>query len=286
MILDPNQYEYRMTQIQFRLLRDFVYKQCGLWFEDTQINLFKNRLMERLKALDITSFNKYYYYLLYDKNRDEEFSNIIDLLTTNETYFFREKSQLKAFSDEILPEIRETKRGIISPELKVWSAGCSTGEEAYTIAMLIMETSLFLGWDIDILATDISPRVLSVGRKGIYSRSSFRSSDPYFVDKYFTKEDYGHKIKDSIKKYVDFARLNLIDQNRLNLIRNMDVIFCRNVIIYFDMEIKKKVIESLYNCLRPDGYLLLGHSESLASISTKFELRHLQYDMVYQKKKL
>lgn len=286
MMFNNNDSEYRMNKIQFRLLRDFVYKQCGLYFEDHQINLFKSRLVERLKALDISSFNKYYYYLLYDKNRDEEFLNITDLLTTNETYFFREKSQLRAFSEEILPMIRESKRGVISPEIKIWSAGCSTGEEAYTIAMLILETNLFLGWDIDILATDISPRVLSVGRKGIYSKSSFRSCDSYFIEKYFTKEDYGHKVKDSIKKYVDFARLNLFDKNRLNLIRNMDVIFCRNVIIYFDREAKIKVINSLYDCLKPDGFLLLGHSESLANISTKFELKHLKYDMVYKKKKL
>lgn len=286
MIFDSDNYEYRMNPIQFRLLRDFVYKQCGLWFEDSQISFFRNRLIDRLKALDISSFNKYYYYLLYDKNREDEFLNITDLLTTNETYFFREKSQLKAFSEEILPIIREEKRGVISPEIKIWSAGCSTGEEAYTIAMLILETNLFLGWDIDILATDISPRVLSIGRKGIYSKSSFRTCEQYFMDNYFTKDEYGYRVKDSIKKYVDFARLNLLDKNRLNLIRNMDVIFCRNVIIYFDLEAKKKVIESLYECLKPNGFLLLGHSESLANISTKFELRHFQYDMVYQKKKL
>ncbi len=286
MITQPDQFLYRMNPIQFRLLRDFIYRQCGLWFDDSQMNFFKNRLVDRLKALDITSFNKYYYYILYDKNRDEEFLNIIDILTTNETYFFREKSQLKAFSEEILPLIRQDSRGTESPELKIWSAGCSTGEEAYTVAMLILETKQFPGWDIDILATDISPRVLSIGRKGIYSKSSFRSCEPYYIDKYFTKDEFGYRIKDSVRRYVDFARLNLLDKNRLNLIRNMDVIFCRNVIIYFDLEAKKKVIESLYDCLKPNGFLLLGHSESLASISTKFELRHFQYDMVYQKKKL
>jgi chemotaxis protein methyltransferase CheR len=205
----------------------------------------------------------------------------MDILTTNETYFFREGFQLKAFTDEILPELKVLKER--ERTLRIWSAGCSTGEEPYTIAMLLLELNCFPGWRIEIVGSDISQRVVQVARKGIYTKSSFRSTDERYLKRFFTETPEGYRICDQVRELVTISHMNLFDANRLALLGKMDIIFCRNVIIYFDLASKKRVIESFHHMLREGGYLLLGHSESLMNISTAFALRHLKNDMVYQK---
>jgi len=167
--------------------------------------------------------------------------------------------------------------------LRVWSAGCSTGEEPYTITMLINEKGNFSGWDIEIYGSDINQRVLQTARKGIYRKNSFRTTERYYIQKYFTEEDGFFQINDSVKKHVNFSYLNLLDPFKTRFLGNMDVIFCRNVLIYFDTESRRRVIENFYNRLVDGGYLLLGHAESLINISTAFHLKHLKNDMVYQK---
>ncbi len=266
----------------FRLLRDLIKNYCGIYFDDTSKYLLERRLSRRIGLLNLNDFKDYYRFLLYDSKREEELSAIMDILTVNETYFFREPNLLKAFSEEILPEIRERNQN--TRRLRIWSGGCSTGEEPYTIAMLILEDGRFLGWDIQIIGSDISQRVLQVARKGIYGRNSFRQTDEYYIKKYFRQEAEGlWRIKDSVKELVNFGYLNLLDPIRTKLIETMDVIFCRNVLIYFDMESRKKVIDMFYNKLRNGGYLLLGHAESLLNITTSFTMRHLKNDVVYQK---
>jgi chemotaxis protein methyltransferase CheR len=205
----------------------------------------------------------------------------MDILTTNETYFFREGFQLRAFTDEILPELIQLKQR--DKTLRIWSAGCSTGEEPYTIAMLMLELGCFQGWRIEIVGSDISLRVVQHARKGIYGKSSFRATEQRYIDRFFTEAEGGYRIKDEVRELVTITHMNLFDANRLALLGKMDVIFCRNVIIYFDNDSKMRVIESFYNTLRAGGYLLLGHSESLMNISTAFALKHLKNDMVYQK---
>jgi chemotaxis protein methyltransferase CheR len=207
----------------------------------------------------------------------------MDVLTTNETYFFREAFQLKAFTDEILPELMAEKEKKGERSLRIWSAGCSTGEEPYTIAMLLLELGCCKGWRVEIIGTDISHRVLQQARKAVYGKSAFRATDEAYIGRFFQEQDGSFKIADEVKELVTISHLNLFDQNRLALFGKMDVIFCRNVIIYFDQIAKKKVIEVFYRALREGGFLLLGHSESLMNISTAFALRHLRNDMVYQK---
>lgn len=167
--------------------------------------------------------------------------------------------------------------------MRIWSAGCSTGEEAYTIALIIHGQSTLKGWDIDIFASDISQKTISKARKGIYTQNSFRSVDEAIVNNYFTKENEKYKIMDTIKNMVTFGKVNIIDERKLVLLGEVDLIFCRNVLIYFDTEAKKKAINNFYNRLRKNGFLLLGHSESLLGLSTQFQLRHFINDMVYQK---
>lgn len=267
----------------FRLLRDFIHDYCGIFFDESSKFLLERRLSRRLEQHRLKNFQEYYHFLRYDRKREEELIILVDNLTTNETYFFRESPQLRAFSEEILPELREVlaNRKI----LRIWSAGCSTGEEPYTIAMLLLESGdWWRDWQVEILGSDINQRVLHTARKGVYKKSAHRVTSPEMLAKYFIEEEKGdYRIVDKVKELVSFSSVNLHDPAKTSLISNMDVIFCRNVIIYFDKEAKKKVIESFLGKLREGGYLLLGHSESLINISNAYVLRTLKNDMVYQK---
>ncbi|WP_136523482.1 CheR family methyltransferase [Geomonas ferrireducens] len=272
--------ELQLTEEEFRLIRDLIYNHCGLFFDDDSKYLLDRRLSQRVFHHNLSGFREYYQFLKYDRRKEEEVADIMDLLTTNETYFFREAFQLRAFTDEIVPELLKLKQR--ERTLRIWSAGCSTGEEPYTIAMLLLEMGLH-GWRIEIVGSDISHRVVQQARKGVYTKSSFRATEEHYLKRFFVETDEGYRICDEVRELVTISQMNLFDANRLALLGKMDVIFCRNVIIYFDQSSKKRVIESFYNTLRGGGYLLLGHSESLMNISTAFALKHLKNDMVYQK---
>ena len=270
-----------LSEDVFRLIRDVIKDFCGLYFDDSSIYLIQKRLTRRVRSHHLNDFRDYYRFILYDKNSEEELAAIMDILTVNETYFFREQNQLKAFSDEILDELKGKNKD--RKTLRIWSAGCSTGEEPYTIAMLVDEKPDFTGWDIEIHGSDINQRVLQAARKGIYRKNSFRTTEPYIINRYFKEEDGSYRITDSVKKNVNFSYLNLLDPFKMRFFGKMDVIFCRNVLIYFDNISRKKVIENFYDRLVDGGYLLLGHAESLMNISTAFTLKHFKNDMVYQK---
>ena len=270
-----------LSEDVFRLIRDIIKDYCGLYFDDSSLYLIEKRLSRRVKSHNLNDFRDYYRFIRYDKNTEEELSAIMDILTVNETYFFREQNQLKAFSEEILEELKATLKD--RKTLRIWSAGCSTGEEPYTITMLINEKNNFDGWNIEIHGSDINQRVLQTARKGTYTKNSFRTTDPYYLKKYFSEENGAFTINDRIKKHVNFSYLNLLDPVKTRFMGKMDVIFCRNVLIYFDNASRRRVIENFYDRLVDGGYLLLGHAESLINISTAFKLKHLKNDMVYQK---
>jgi chemotaxis protein methyltransferase CheR len=268
----------------FRLLRDLISDFCGLYFDESSKYIIERRLNRRLKLHMFDNFRDYYRFLLYDKRKEEELSAIVDILTVNETYFFREMNQLKAFSEEICQEMLTLKKN--EKKFRIWSAGCSSGEEPYTLAMLLLEQGdMFRGFDIEILGSDINRRVLQTARKGVYRKNSFRATDEYYIKKYFDPEGDGYKIKDRVKELVNFSYMNLLDPIKIKLIGMMDVILCRNVIIYFHPDSKKKLVFNFFQRLNDGGYLLLGHAESLINISTQFTLKHLKSDMVYQKPK-
>ncbi|HVR43522.1 MAG TPA: protein-glutamate O-methyltransferase CheR [Thermoanaerobaculia bacterium] len=265
----------------FRQLRDAIYGKSGLWFSDNSKYLLQKRLSPRARELNFDSFQKYFYFLQYDARSDAEYDRIFDLVTTNETYFFREPAQLAAFTEEIVPDILARKPG---RKVRIWSAGCSSGEEAYTIAMLLTDGGWYERAAFEIFATDINQQVLARARKGIYRESAFRATAEEVREKHFRQEDaHSWRIHDAIRNRVQFGRLNLYDPSRVSLVGSVDVIFCRNVIIYFDDASKKVVVGNFYQRLHQGGYLLLGHSESLISLSTQFKLKHLRNDMVYQK---
>jgi chemotaxis protein methyltransferase CheR len=273
-----------LSEEEFEDIRDFIHTHCGIYFDDNYKYIIEKRLINRIRENRLKNFRDYYYFLKYDKKKNEELNKVVDILTTNETYFFREEFRLKSFTDEILPAIRDKKLKEGIKDINIWSAGCSSGEEPYTIAILIKEKGFFENFNISIIATDISHRVLKLARRGVYPKYSFRTTDKIYIDKYFDVEEEGKwRIKDEIKNLVTFGHLNLLDSLKISLLRKMDVIFCRNVIIYFDNEARKRVIQSFYDKLEEGGYLLLGHSESLMNISTSFKLIQLKNDIVWQK---
>ena len=279
----PMDAEQVMSDEEFYLLRDCVYSHCGIFFDTDSKYLLERRLARRLIALNLTSFRDYYHYLKYNRKKDQELMDIMDILTTNETYFFREAFQLRAFTDEIIPELLHEKSSSGNRTLRIWSAGCSTGEEPYTIAMLLHGIAELRGWKIEIVGTDISQRVLQHARRAVYGKSAFRTTDEKYVRRFFVEQDDGIKVCDEIRNLVTISHLNLFDSNRMVMLGKMDLIFCRNVIIYFDLAAKKRVVESFFNTLYEGGYLLLGHSESLMNVTTQFTLRHFKNDMIYQK---
>ena len=265
----------------FRQLREQIYSRTGMFFADSSKYLLQKRLSPRARELNFDSFQKYFYFLQYDPRAEAEYDQIFDLVTTNETYFFREPAQLAAFTEEIVPEILSRKP---VKKVRIWSAGCASGEEPYSIAMMLTDAGLYRQASFEIFASDLNQTVLAKARKGCYRENSFRSTDPTTRERYFSKEQDGSwRISDAIRNRVSFGRLNIYDAALVGLLGTLDVVFCRNVIIYFNEKSKKVVVNNFYQRLSDGGYLLLGHSESLISLSTQFKLKHLKHDMVYQK---
>jgi chemotaxis protein methyltransferase CheR len=271
----------RMSLEDFRLLRDLVYEYAGLVYDESALMLFDRRLNERLEVLGLPNYQAYYKYLRFDAHNQAEMEEAVERLTTKETYFFRQEYQLRAFQSELLPRLQQANSR--SRRLLVWSAGCSTGEEAYTLACLILESGLFLGWDVRVIGTDLSRQCVAHARRGVYQQSSLRATSARDRARYFLELSDGFHVDDSVKKLCQFGQMNLFDSSRGNLVGRVDAIFCRNVLIYFDVRSRKRVIDNLYQRLSPGGYLMLGHSESLLNLSTAFELVHLRDDLVYRK---
>jgi chemotaxis protein methyltransferase CheR len=279
--LDDNRPE--MTAEEFRLLRDLVYDHCGILVRDDMKFVMERRLWPRLEALGLEDYGAYHRYLRYDTHRKAELEGAIEALTTNETYFFREPLQLRAFSEELLPLL--AARNERTRRLRIWSAGCASGEEAYTIAMLVKSSGLFdPGWDVEVYGTDISKRVLATARKAEFGPSSMRATPPDLALRFFDPVPPNRKkVKEEIRALVSFGHLNLLDAEMSQLVSRMDVIFCRNVMIYFDPPARRRVLKVFYEKLHEGGYLLLGHSESLISLTADFELVHLKNDLVYRR---
>lgn len=267
---------------EFRLLRDLVNQFCGIYFADDSAYVMERRLRERLRELGIDDFAEYYRYLQYHPRSEAELEAAAEVLTTNETYFFREAYQLRAFTDEILPVVRTRALSRGSKRLDVWSAGCSSGEEVYSIAMLIDSTGLFEGWDVRVFGNDISRRVLRKARSATYGSASFRAMIADY-EGYFIETDEGKQVHPRIRSMCHFGHLNLMNQRRVAIVGRVDVTFCRNVLIYFDDASRSKVLDTIYQRLNRGGFLLLGHSESLLHSSTAFEITQLRTDIVYRR---
>lgn len=270
----------RLRPEDFAVLRQIVNEHSGIMLSpETRITV-ERKLSERVVALGLPGFREYCGYLRMHPQRKPETERAVDLVTTNETYFFRELSQLRAFENEVLPQLQEEARP--RKRLVIWSAGCSTGEEVYTLAILVLRSQRFTGWDVRIVGNDISRRVLQVARTAVYRESSFRAMPEEYAE-YFTPAPSGRSVRPFVRELCHFGHFSLLDEARVAMIGRVDAIFCRNVLIYFDQASRRRVIQAFYERLEPHGYLMLGHSESLLHTSTAFELAQLRGDLAYRK---
>ncbi|MEW6417075.1 MAG: protein-glutamate O-methyltransferase CheR [Nitrospirota bacterium] len=261
----------------FKQLRDFIYETSGIFIPDIKKYFLENRLIKRLQEKNINSFEDYLYLLKYSANGDE-LAKLFDAVTTNETFFFREQQQLDVFFNFIIPEVTKT-RG--TDNLKIWSAACSTGEEPYTIVMMHKERMSTVR--MDVFASDISAGVLKSAVNAVYSSYSVRNVPEPFLKKYFRVNGHAYELEHSIKNSVKFMNINLVDEKKMRFMRDVDVIFCRNVLIYFDDRAKQKVVSFLYGSLKTRGFLFIGTSESLHNITRAFRPVIFNRVVVYQK---
>jgi chemotaxis protein methyltransferase CheR len=271
---------------EFFKLRDFIYDKCGIYIADNRKYLLENRLLNRLKALGLKHFGEYYEYLKYDSGARHELKALYVVITTNETSFYRNPAQLKILEDGLLQSLLDSQKQRGSRELHIWSAGCSTGEEPYTLAMIALEVlgPQLGGWNIRISAGDLSEGVLVSARRGEYAPYALRTTPAHIKAKYFDQVEGGrYRVKDVVKQMVTFSAINLKDRLQIRSVRHSHLIFCRNVLIYFDEPMKKQVISCFYDNLYPGGYLFIGHSESLHNISRAFTPQHYPGAIVYKK---
>ena len=255
-----------ISDAEFVALRDLIRERFGIWYDDQKRFLLLSRLSTRLARRGMESFGAYAQFLRYDPRREDEWTDLASALSNNETYFFRERAQLKALAGKILDEFLAR-----SARVRLWSAACSSGEEPYSLAMTLIETGKISDAMLSIRATDLSPRVLELAEKGFYRALSFRATEPAMVHKWFQPQGDGFVVDERVKRLVSFARLNLLDGPRVAAEGPFDAIFCRNVLIYFDKATQKRVVESFAKALRPGGYLFLGHAESLFHLTDLYE---------------
>ena len=281
----PFRKDLQISDEEFLQLRDFIYQQCGIFIAENRKYLVENRLSNRIKELNLKSYSDYYNFLRFDASRRTELTKLFEVVTTNETSFFRNPPQLEVFQKSVLPDILDQCRKAGRKRLRIWSAGCSTGEEPYTLAIILYEVlkSEISSWDIKITANDLSEAVLAAARRGVYNDYALRTTPKEIVDAYFIKEDTQYRIKPELKSLISFGPINLNDREQLKRVEKSQIVFCRNVIIYFDDEMKRKVINAFYDNLEINGALLIGHSESLHNISRAFQLEHHKGTIVYRK---
>jgi chemotaxis protein methyltransferase CheR len=251
---------------EFVTLRDVIRDRFGIWYDDQKRFLLLSRLSTRLVIRGMQTYGEYADFLRYDPRREDEWTDLASALSNNETYFFRERAQLKALAGAILDEFVAR-----SPRVRLWSAACSSGEEPYSLAMTLLQTGRISDAQLSIRATDISPRVLDLAAAAFYRALSFRATEPAMIERWFRARDDGFVLDERIKRLVSFGRLNLLDSRLVAAEGPFDAIFCRNVLIYFDKPTQKRVVESFAKALRPGGYLFLGHAESLFHLTDLYE---------------
>lgn len=255
-----------ISESEYTALRDLIRERFGIFYDDTKQFLLQSRLQTRLVKRGVSDFTAYYRFLLSHPDREKEWDELASVLANNETYFFRERPQLEVLASQVVDEAARA-----GEKLRIWSAACSTGEEPYSLAMVLLESRRIAPSQISIKASDISGRALERCSIGFYRDMSFRATRPEMIQKYFLPFENGFLIADEVKRMVDFFRLNLLDARAVADCKPMDAIFCRNVLIYFDKPTQKRVIEAFARALRPRGYLFLGHAESIMRMTDLYD---------------
>ncbi|MGA9354014.1 MAG: protein-glutamate O-methyltransferase CheR [Terriglobales bacterium] len=265
-------------------IRDLIYRISGIYHSEQKLYLLVASCGRRMAASGATSPAHYLEELTIGGNRNEEVRLLLNEITIGETYMFRHPAQLEAMKTVILPQVMQTKTALGFKRLRFWSAGCSTGEEPYALAMFLLEEKQMAGWSFEILATDLNSRSLETCKAGVYGEYALRNTPESYRKKYFTVAG-GEKlvVNDLLRQHVRFDRVNLCDDSKMLFLKGIDVIFCCNVLIYFDLASKKRVVQHLYTNLIPGGYLFMGHAESLYQVDDAFRLVHFPSTTAYWK---
>ncbi len=263
-----------MSDKDFQRFSEFIYDECGVKLPPAKKTMLTSRLLKRLRAVDMNAFDQYFEYVTSAQGRQHELTAMINVVTTNKTDFFREPGHFDFLVETALPTLNRRGRGTLSRKLSVWSAGCSSGEEPYTLAVVLADYYSKKPGDFQVLATDISTHVLEKARQAIYPEEAIHSVPKHLKHKYFLRgkgRQTGFcRIVPALRNRVQIARLNLNEGRRFELNIRMDIIFCRNVIIYFDRETQKKLFVKFYEQLAPGGFMFIGHSETLHGINNQF----------------
>ena len=274
-----------MSAAQFEKLRCIIYERSGIHFPDNKKYVLESRLGRRLIEMEIDDYDQYIALLTMGPYRDDEFQEMFNKITINETSFFRNEPQLEIFEKRVLPGLLEARS--VSKRLRLWSAACSTGEEPYTLAIML-HRSLGLrlaDWHIEILGTDISEKALAVAQEGKYTDYAMRTTPLLVQQRYYAKDGPFFLIDPTIKSMVHFELHNLKDRLAAKRHGKFDVIFCRNVMIYFDDAMKQQVVSMFADQLNDDGTLFIGHSETLRGMSVPFEATESPQGFCYRKVK-
>ena len=266
-----------LTDAEFELFRKVIYDKSGITFSTTNRSILDSRLKEKLREKNLATIKDYYQLIM--SNEEEEMNIMLDSVTTNLTRFFRNQPHFDALVNYVIPHVLEEKKKSGDTKIRLWSAGCSTGEEPYTIAMILKEI-LPLGYTFQITASDISLKSLMVGQQGFYPESRVQGVPPNFLTKYFTKTEKGYQISKDLMSTIKFDYHNLKNDSGM---RNLDVVFCRNVLIYFDEAAQKNCIDRFWDAMGNKSYLFIGHSESLFGMDTKFEFLKTDWACLYKK---
>ena len=266
-----------LTDQEFQLFKQKIYDESGITFSETNRSILDSRLKEKIREKNLTAVMDYYNLINSDK---EELKLLLDAVTTNLTRFFRNQAHFDALINYVIPHIIEEKRKKGETIIRIWSAGCSTGEEPYTIAMILKEI-LPPPFTFQVTASDISLKCLMTAQQGFYADSRVDGVPPEYLKKYFTKVDGGYQVNSDLMKTIKFDYHNLQHDSGQ---RNLDVVFCRNVLIYFDEPAQLTVINRFWDSMAPHSYLYIGHSESLFGMDTKFEFLKTDWACLYEKK--
>ena len=268
-----------LTAEEFGRFRDWIHKHSGIYLEDAKLDSLRISLVTRATHFGLLDYDEYYRMLV---SSDDEFKELMNLVTINETSFFRFPAQFDALRDTVIPEILEHKVAGSSRPFRVWSAGCSTGEEPYTIAMTLLESAL--DCRCEVLGTDVSTSALDRARAGLYPSRAFANLPQHVTQRWFEPAMGGHRPLQRVRDIVDFSYHNLVKEPYpIALLSNWDVIFCRNVTIYFRAESTRRVVENFYESLNPGGYLFIGHSETLSTVSDRFDVLEVGGVFLYRK---
>jgi chemotaxis protein methyltransferase CheR len=271
-----------ISDAEFEKFAEFFYRKTGIRFDAGKRYFVDKRLLDRMAATGAQSFREYFVALRFDAS-GAELQALTNAMTVNETYFFREAYQFDCLVNHMLAEV--VRRKAPGERIRIWSVPSSTGEEPYSIAIYLLERWPLLDrYDVEILSSDIDTAVLQSAQRGVYSQRSVAQLPKAYLDKYFTASGDGQwRISRDLVDSVEFSRVNLSDSNDTRRFRDIDVVFCRNLLIYFDDLSRRVAAEAMYDALNPGGFICLGHSESMSRISSLFTVRRFPDAMVHQK---